>query len=181
MSLVQFNSGQDLPIVKVYYAGTKTLTEGQPLYYDLDDTNAPAVDSWDPNPDPGPSSLSPTSNRNLRGTRVIDVNTTNVGMLAGVVASTSSGTVGPAFIDIVKPIKGTVCNMSVDYNTSVKGDFLIVDEATPSNNFAKEGVAGAATAVTLALVPTVVAQVMQTGPTSGVTATAPAVILCRFL
>lgn len=180
MSLVQFNGQQDTIIQKVWYAGTKTLLEGMPLYFDLDDTNAPVVDSWDPSPDPGPSSINPTSNRNLRGYRVIDVNSTNVAMLAGVVANNSAGLVGPCFVDIIRPIKGTVCNIQVSYNSAAKGDLVKPDESTPSNTFVLEAAAGAATSVTTTILANTVFQVMQTGPGSA-SASSPAMVLARAL
>ena len=46
MGLVQNNASQDLRIVSVWYAGTKTLTEGAVLVYDTDTNCAPLTSGY---------------------------------------------------------------------------------------------------------------------------------------
>lgn len=117
MSLPQNNGSQDLQIKTVFYAGTATLQEGMAVCYDNDDTNAPVT--------PTAGDLSYTSRRNLRGRRVVDPATAVLGGFAGLVAGTSAGTVGPAFIDIVIPRKGDICvgytNVNQTKNSSLLG------------------------------------------------------------
>lgn len=134
MSLVQFNAGQDQYIQTLWYAGTGTLALGQALAYDNDDTNAPVSNSWDPSVDPGPNSLSTTGNRNLRGSRVVDVATALTGGCAGLVAATSAGKVGPCFVDVIIPVKGTVALALTKANMTKNSTVLRMDAATPTNN-----------------------------------------------
>lgn len=126
MSLRQNNGSQDLQIRTVWYGGTSQLQEGQALVYDTDDTAAPVA--------PAAGDLSPTSRRNLRGRRVVDVTAALTGGVAGLVAADSSGVTGPAFVDIVVPRRGDVvtafCKVNATKNSTVVG----IDTAGPSNN-----------------------------------------------
>lgn len=126
MGLVQSNGSQDLPMKTVWYAGTSTLQEGMVVVYDTDDTNAPVS--------PAVGDLSPTSRRNLRGNRVVDVTTALTGGMAGLVASSSSGKTGPAFIDIVVPRRGDVAICFCKVNATKNSTAVGVDAATPTNN-----------------------------------------------
>lgn len=134
MSLVQYNALQDNTIQTLWYGGTNVLAEGQALAYDTDDTNAPIADSWDPSVDPGPNSLSPTANRNLRGSRVVDVSTALTGGFAGLVAQQSSGLTGPCFVDVIVPVKGKVARALTKANQTKNSTVLRMDAATPTNN-----------------------------------------------
>jgi hypothetical protein len=127
MSLVQSNGSQDLQIATVYYAGTSTLQEGMVVSYDNDDTNAPVNSGFPPL-----TAGAATVEKNLRGRRVIDPVAAVAGLAAGLVAATSSGIKGPAFIDIVRPVKGQVCNGYANISIT-KGDALGEDTAAPSN------------------------------------------------
>jgi hypothetical protein len=188
--LAQYAGQQDVIGQRHWYAGTATVLEGTPLYYDLDDTNAPVVDSWDPSVDPGSSSLTTTGNENLRGFRVYDVNANgstgsgglNTCQLAGVVAPDSSGITGPNFVTLISAVKSRVANIQINYNNAAKGDIVQPDESTPSNTFGLfHTVAGYTSTTTVQGIAQMAAIVMQTGPTSGTTASAPAKVLAKFL
>lgn len=126
MGLVQSNGSQDLSIKSVWYAGTSTLQEGMVLVYDTDDTNAPVS--------PAVGDLSPTSRRNLRGNRVVDVTSALTGGFAGLVAAGSGGKTGPAFIDVIVPKRGDVVNCWTKVSMTKNSTAVGVDISTPSNN-----------------------------------------------
>lgn len=116
MGLVQSNGSQDLTFKTVWYAGTSTLKEGNLVCYDNDDTNAPVTASTTPNA---------TTERNVRGRRVVNPATAVLGGFAGVVSAQSAGITGPAFIEIIVPRKSDVCfifsNINATKNSSLIG------------------------------------------------------------
>jgi hypothetical protein len=106
MSLGQYNASQDLNLSQVWYGGTSTLKAGHAVAYDLDDTNAPLTTT----------SNVPLDRRNIRGKRVVDPATANLGMFAGIVDDSSDGAVGPCFITIIRPRKGDVMSVWSNVN-----------------------------------------------------------------
>lgn len=154
MGLVQNNASQDLRIVSVWYAGTKTLTEGAVLVYDTDTNCAPLTSGYNLASPPNLSGAQLVE-RNLRSHRVIDpaavyaagstgcaaAGSNPLNPFAGVVApgagqgynSTSGSFVGPGFIDIVAPLPGSVANVQISTATAQIGDFVVVDNVTPSD------------------------------------------------
>lgn len=121
MGLVQNNGSQDYVTKIVWYAGTATLKEGFALSYDNDDTNAPIV--------PTAGDLSAQSRRNLRGRRVVDPATANLGGFAGLVAGSSDGVVGPAFVEIVVPRTGDIAVAWTNVNCTKNSTFLGITNA----------------------------------------------------
>jgi hypothetical protein len=96
----------------VYYGGTGTLKAGEAMSYDSDDTNAPVTTTT-------------LDRKNLRGRRVVDPATANLGGFAGLVTESSAGITGPAFIEIFVPRKGDVvfaqCKINGTKNSSIVG------------------------------------------------------------
>lgn len=160
MGLVQSNGSQDLVLKTVWYAGTTTLKEGQALAYDNDDTNAPVTPA---------APLGSTSERNVRGRRVIDVVAGVTGGFAGAVSSQSAGVIGPAFVEIIVPRKGDFALLWCKVNATKNSTIVGIDTATPSNNFvSKADATFNFDAIAIAY------ETKDTSTTAGLT-------LCRFL
>lgn len=124
MGLVQYNGQQDLQIVSVWYGGSTQLQTGMILCWDCSSTNAPLNSGYSASSPPNLAN-SQNTERNLRGSRVIDVSSTVVGSagpannpFAGLVAPESGGITGPAFIDIVVPVSGQVANVYMSSTTA---------------------------------------------------------------
>lgn len=96
MGLPQNNASSNNQVIEqVYYGGTATLKAGEAMSYDSDDTNAPV-------------SSTTAARHDLRGRRVVDPATANLGGFAGLVDESSAGVTGPAYISIIKPRRGDV-------------------------------------------------------------------------
>lgn len=96
MGLPQNNASSNNQVIEtVFYGGTATLKAGEAMSYDSDDTNAPVTSTT-------------VDRKQLRGRRVVDPATANLGGFAGLVDESSAGITGPAYISIVKPRRGDV-------------------------------------------------------------------------
>lgn len=115
MGLVQSNATQDLQFKTVWYGGTSTLKEGQIVAYDTSDTTAPVTAAASP---------TATTERNVRGRRVVDPATAVLGGFAGVITAQSAGAVGPCFIEIIVPRKGDICFIYTNINATKNSSLL---------------------------------------------------------
>lgn len=86
---------------KVYYSGTDTLQDGYNLCYD-EGATADASDD-----------------KAALGNQVEKPNATNLNGYAGCVAEGQGGKVGPCFVEIVEPTKGTYVDLFTDANMTL--------------------------------------------------------------
>lgn len=86
-------NNEDLKIKRLYFAGTETLTAGQPLCYQEN----------------------PATSAQSKGFPFdVEVpNSSNRGAFAGIVAESSVGVTGPAYIDVIIPRPGDVIQVKV--------------------------------------------------------------------
>jgi hypothetical protein len=112
MSGRSYNAVLPNRIRRVYYSGTDTLQEGYALCYKHDAT--------DPNT---------TNPEQSMGFNVVKPATANLALFAGVVAPSSAGITGPAFIDIIEPSRGELVRASLKVNATA-----LVTIVGPANN-----------------------------------------------
>lgn len=101
----QYNGLSDLVLKRVWYGGTTTLLPGMAVSYDVDDTNAPVSSTTVPTHD-------------IRGQRVVDPATANLGAFAGVVSAPPQIAGTPGWIDIIVPRKGDVLKLFTKINAT---------------------------------------------------------------
>ena len=102
-----------LNIEKRYYTGSQTMAQGQVLCYQESPATASVTKGF--------------------GMDVEIPNTTNEAYFCGVVAPTSEGETGPAYIDVIIPKKKDMIQvLCSDIRAIAVGDVLMLDEDVPS-------------------------------------------------
>jgi hypothetical protein len=117
--------GQDVSALKrVYYTGSDTLREGYCLCYDIDTTSVDAA----------------TLASDARGFYVEKPTAANVKYFAGVVAASSDGITGPAYIEIVDISDRNLCaNVWTEENCTIGTTVLSVKPASYAAGSSTEG------------------------------------------
>lgn len=123
MALGQYNGSNPGNFETVYYSGTLTLSVGQLVAFNLDDTANPDTIPAGSLVVPATSSVLP---RDLRGRSVGDITTNNNMTTAGVIADlgTMPGGTGPGWITIQKPVPGDVVDIFCKFSATKNSDII---------------------------------------------------------
>lgn len=141
--LPQMNAAEQLDVRKVWYLGSDTVQEGYVLCFDPD------------------ASLTDADPKLRLGVAVEKPAAANVNAFAGLVAPSSAGIKGPAFVDLVVPRKNGMARASVKANATAfttllgpaAGSYALAEVVPAGGNLPLEAVAAetADTSVTAAV------------------------------